>query len=105
MQREKKAQGPEAFEAYYAGLYGERWPRLKASLAGPSRSLALRVLEGGGYETQAPAPGGNLPETWAGASPEPYFLDEASIARRSLPWPARGGARSWMPAPPRGARA
>lgn len=80
MQREKKAQGPEAFEAYYAGLYGERWPQLKASLAGPSRSLALRVLEGGGYETQEPGPGGSLPEAWGVGSPEPYFLDEASVA-------------------------
>lgn len=80
MRKEKKAQGPEAFEAYYAGLYKERWPRLKASLAGPSRSLALRVLEGGGYETQAPGPEGRLPEAWEAGSPEPYFLDEASVA-------------------------
>lgn len=89
MKREPKAQGAQAFEAYYSALYGERWPRLKEALAGPSKSLALRVLEGGGYETLAQAKEG-LPLAWQ-EGPGPYFLDEASVAAAaSLTLPPAG---------------
>jgi len=90
VKRAKKAQGPEAFDRFYSGLYGERWPLLKAALVGPSRSLALRVLDGGGFETWPGGPDGGLPPAWEGERAA-YFLDEASVAAASsLDLPAAG---------------
>ena len=90
MKRERKAQGGEAFDSYYAGLYGERWRPLREALAGPSRVLALRVLEAGGYETLAMGPGAAIPEDWK-LGPAPYYLDSASVdAAASLDLPTAG---------------
>ena len=44
MKRETRAQGPEAFEAHYAKIWGERWPRLREALLKDSE--ALRWTEG-----------------------------------------------------------
>jgi len=48
--REQKAsgrlRGASGFEAYYAGLFGERWPKLRAAL------LAERARDGAGAQTR-----------------------------------------------------
>jgi 16S rRNA C967 or C1407 C5-methylase (RsmB/RsmF family) len=33
--------GPEGFEAFYSGMYGERWPRLKTALLAPKKHVAM----------------------------------------------------------------
>ncbi len=38
--RKIKEAGKEAFDSYYSGLFGERWPGLKAALAGPGKPVA-----------------------------------------------------------------
>ena len=61
--------GGEAFRAYYADLFGDRWPILEAALAGPGDSRAFRAGEG----------------------LEPYYLDSASIfAASCLELPREG---------------
>ncbi len=70
MKRDQKPRGSEAFEARYAGLFGERWPALAAALAA-------------GADREAFDAGG----------PEPYYMDSASIfAARALELPAAPGA-------------
>jgi 16S rRNA (cytosine1407-C5)-methyltransferase len=63
------AGGAEAFRQHYADIFGERWPALEAALAAEPDSVAFR-------------PGG---------SPEPYYMDSASIfAAGSLELPPEG---------------
>lgn len=33
--------GPEGFELFYTGMYGERWPRLKEALLAPKKHVAI----------------------------------------------------------------
>jgi len=63
--RKRDGRGAEAFDEYYADLYGERWPALKAALLAPN------------------AP---VPFDGSGILRAPYFMDAASVlAARSLP--------------------
>lgn len=51
------SRGAEGFDQYYEGVYGHRWPALRAALTAPSRRVALE--EG---------------------LTQPYYLDPASVA-------------------------
>jgi len=53
--------GPEAFDTYYATLYGERWPALRDAMKQPASHVELKL---GGSRT--------------------YFLDAASVAAADL---------------------
>ena len=63
MKRVKQASGAEAFEAYYAAIFGSRWPALREALLKETQPVAFSVRGG-----------------------EPYYLDQASIyAAQALP--------------------
>jgi 16S rRNA (cytosine1407-C5)-methyltransferase len=62
MSKKENAAGPEAFDARYRSLFGERWPALATALAGPSAPLPFIASSGC----------------------EPYFLDRASVEVASL---------------------
>ncbi|EPF45758.1 hypothetical protein HMPREF1222_02387 [Treponema vincentii F0403] len=63
MKRVKQTSGAEAFEAYYAALFGNRWPALREALLKETRPVAFSVRSG-----------------------KPYYLDQASIyAAQALP--------------------
>ncbi|MDR1788442.1 MAG: hypothetical protein LBR16_08360, partial [Treponema sp.] len=65
----KGPHGPEAFDAFYRGLYGARWDALKAALRSPPRAVP-----------------------WSEGLTKPYFLDEASVrAALALPLPEGAG--------------
>ncbi|MBR6199274.1 MAG: RsmB/NOP family class I SAM-dependent RNA methyltransferase [Spirochaetales bacterium] len=56
--------GADAFNAYYAGIFGDRWEHLKAALLEPANPVSLQIDE----------------------SKAPYYMDKASIiAASSLP--------------------
>lgn len=67
--RAEKLFGPEGFEQYYSSLFAERWPALKASLAGEP---AYAEWNAGGRES--------------------YFLDAASV-RAAVSLPLAGAER------------
>ncbi|MBL8968358.1 MAG: 16S rRNA methyltransferase [Spirochaetaceae bacterium] len=68
MKERNRATGAAAFQSYYSGIYGERWPALAAALQGPSDSVEFDA--GGG---------------------RPYRLDSGSIlAAESLVLPGEG---------------
>jgi tRNA and rRNA cytosine-C5-methylases len=61
--RKKELSGPEAFDAYYSVLFGNRWPALRSSLLSPPRAVP-----------------------WQEALLKPYFLDAGSVeAALALP--------------------
>ena len=63
MKRVKQTSGAEAFEAYYAALFGNRWPALREALLKETQPVAFSVRGG-----------------------KPYYLDQASIyAAQALP--------------------
>ena len=63
MKRVKQTSGAEAFEAYYAALFGTRWPALREALLKETQPVAFSVRGG-----------------------KPYYLDQASIyAAQALP--------------------
>ena len=63
MKRVKQTSGAEAFEAYYAALFGDRWPALREALLKETQPVAFSVRGG-----------------------KPYYLDQASIyAAQALP--------------------
>ena len=63
MKRVKQTSGAEAFEAYYAALFGNRWPALREALLKETQPVAFSVRGG-----------------------KPYYLDHASIyAAQALP--------------------
>ncbi len=80
MTAKKKESGPVAFESWYSGLFGDRWPTLKSALSLP----ATRV-------------------SWDEGLIKPYFLDAGSVeAALSLPAPPPGGRIIDMCAAPGG---
>ena len=68
-QKKQKLAGAEGFEQYYAQLFAERWPALKAALQGE-----------------------NTPVSWTAGGAEPYFLDSASV-RAAVSLPLSGAKR------------
>ncbi len=68
-ERAEKLSGSEGFEQYYSSLFNERWPALKASLAGEPAYTE-----------------------WSAGGRESYFLDAASV-RAAVSLPLTGAER------------
>ncbi len=98
MKRQKDGSGakpipcPASFEAFYSGLYGERWVGLAAALAFPSPQVGLRILEGGGFDLSPAGIDGCDSDDEPTAGPTArYFLDPSSVeAALALDLPTTG---------------
>lgn len=77
MKRSKSSAGAAVFEAYYAGLFGQRWEPLKQALLAETEPAAFSVCGG-----------------------KPYYLDRASIAAaQALPLLEEGSCLDMCAAP------